>query len=258
MLDSPEISQKTLNSPHIRRIGWEMAKGLSVQDSIRTVREKLKKKLKDPFYAELREKKIEAEKNALTDPLTGLHNRRVLEKELKQEFSEANRFNHDLTVVMIDLDRFKLINDTYGHSVGDEFLRIMAEAIKQTFRESDTTARYGGEEFCVILPETSTKITEQIIERLNKKYVDLQTKNSLIKGRGITELNTMSIGMVSLRESDQTRHEVVATAEELLTRADQALYAAKSRGRNQTVKYGSKEYWEYIEIEKQKLAEEKK
>jgi len=157
-----------------------------------------------------------AQKFALTDPLTRLYNRRMGIASLDQAMARSQRSGVDLTVLMIDLDQFKKLNDTYGHVQGDQALRATADVLRMTVRKGDTVCRYGGEEFMVVLPETSTEEAAVLATRLF----------TAVEARGHEEKLpiTVSIGQASVRQGD--------TAESLLNRADKALYASKAGGRN--------------------------
>ena len=157
-----------------------------------------------------------AQKFALTDPLTRLFNRRMGITSLDQAIARSHRSGVDLTVLMIDLDQFKKLNDTYGHVQGDQALRATADVLRKTLRRSDTICRYGGEEFMVVLPETSAEESAVLAARLF----------TAVEARGHEEKLpiTVSIGQASVRQED--------SAESLLNRADRALYASKAGGRN--------------------------
>ncbi len=157
-----------------------------------------------------------AQKFALTDPLTRLFNRRMGITSLDQAIARSHRSGVDLTVLMIDLDQFKKLNDTYGHVQGDQALRATADVLRKTLRRSDTICRYGGEEFMVVLPETSAEESAVLAARLF----------TAVEARGHEEKLpiTVSIGQASVRHED--------SAESLLNRADRALYASKAGGRN--------------------------
>lgn len=157
------------------------------------------------------------EKFALTDPLTRLFNRGVGIQRLGQELARAKRAGAPLTVLMLDLDDFKILNDTRGHLVGDMALREAANVIAKSLRRSDTVCRYGGEEFLVILPDTSLEEASVSATRI---FTAVQEA-----GERLDLPLTVSIGLATVHpESD--------TVESVLTRADRALYASKSRGRN--------------------------
>jgi diguanylate cyclase (GGDEF)-like protein/PAS domain S-box-containing protein len=177
-----------------------------------------------------KQKKIEAElKQAITtaeflsntDELTGLNNRRAFFMEGKRTFSQAVRFKHSVTVMMMDLDHFKRVNDTYGHSAGDMTLKMIADLIRNTIREIDIVGRIGGEEFAFVLPETSIKEAVNLGERIKGKI----SATTFVFGDEKFNLTT-SIGICSSQTSDET-------LESILIKADEALYLAKSLGRDQ-------------------------
>jgi len=158
---------------------------------------------------------------ALTDPLTGVYNRRGLFDLAKVDFLRSLSLGHPLSGIMIDLDHFKNINDTYGHSAGDQVLRELAKRCKNCVRGLDYVGRYGGEEFLVILPETNINIGMIVAERLRKVIAG----KPIIVGEDL-ELNvTASLGIAQ-------RDENTTTLEMLINRADQAMYVAKHKGRN--------------------------
>ena len=157
------------------------------------------------------------ESMARTDDLTGLYNRRYLNEQLEQAWAQASRSGRPLAFMMIDLDRFKAINDKFGHQQGDEVLRRAAKVIEANCRQVDVTARYGGDEFCVLMPNTEVDQAAQAAERILREYENT--------GRGKSEDAEplrMSIGIAHI---DLSRP---ANAEQLIQHADEAMYAAKS------------------------------
>ncbi|MCP4409238.1 MAG: sensor domain-containing diguanylate cyclase [Gammaproteobacteria bacterium] len=155
------------------------------------------------------------------DPLTGLYNRNVLEQQLNDEIHRAVRYNHALSIFMLDIDHFKPINDTYGHGIGDTVLRSFATVLESSIRKTDYATRYGGEEFVVILPETSPPKAEELAERLRNQVAEYS-----IPIEDDEELNiTTSIGVSTFPEHGKSW-------EDLLNAADSAMYAAKDGGRN--------------------------
>ncbi len=164
----------------------------------------------------------ELEHLATHDPLTGLYNRNMLEQLLNDEIHRATRYNHAISVFMLDIDRFKPINDTYGHRTGDTVLRGFAKVLENSIRKTDYAARYGGEEFVVILPETPLAKAKELAERLRNKIAGHSI--SIEDGK---ELNiTVSVGIATFPQHAQSW-------EDLLETADKAMYAAKKAGRNQ-------------------------
>lgn len=158
---------------------------------------------------------------ALLDPLTHLGNRGALDNALRRELQLAERHLYELSLLMIDVDHFKRINDEHGHARGDEILQLIARTIENVCRETDISFRYGGEEFVVLLRKTSEAGARIIAERLRKEI------SNITVGKHGRELKpTVSIG-ISTRECGQKEH-----ISDLFDRADKALYLAKSSGRN--------------------------
>jgi len=160
---------------------------------------------------------------AHTDPLTHLLNRRALTIRLVAELERVRRYNSPLTMLMIDLDHFKLVNDTYGHLVGDEVLRGVGLILQRSVRSVDMVARYGGEEFVVVLPETGEQGAVAFAERMRQRV----EQHTFEAQRATPARVTVSIGVSCF----PALH--VESAEDLFARADAALYRAKERGRNQ-------------------------
>lgn len=158
-----------------------------------------------------------------TDPLTGAFNRRRFMGALEQEWSRVKRYRRALAVLMLDIDHFKKVNDTWGHGVGDEALKRLAEACHASLRSHDIFARFGGEEFGVLLPEVSELHAVAVAERLRQRVADLE-----IPADGQTIRITVSVGIAHV---DGAEGDVPAAAK-LIEAADDALYAAKSEGRN--------------------------
>jgi len=165
---------------------------------------------------------------ALLDPLTRLGNRAALDNALHRELQLAERHKHELSLLMIDVDHFKAINDQHGHARGDDVLQAIANTIAHVCRESDISFRFGGEEFVVLLRKTNEAGAGIIAERLRAEV----SKISLSQN-GKTIQPTVSIG-ISTRVADQKEH-----IEELFDRADKALYEAKQAGRNRVMNSSS-------------------
>ncbi|WP_052391785.1 GGDEF domain-containing protein [Paraburkholderia bannensis] len=164
-------------------------------------------------------------KISLTDALTGLSNRRALDNRLDEEWRRASRKNRQLSILFIDIDRFKLFNDEYGHAVGDEVLRSVAQAIgSQARRAQDMAARYGGEEFAVVLPDTDAQEAAQIAERVRQAVQGLRIAHA----KSDTGAVTVSVGCATIKATPG----VEDGAEKLLESADAQLLIAKSSGRN--------------------------
>ncbi len=161
---------------------------------------------------------------SVTDSLTGAHNREYFEARLMAELSYARRHGSELGLLMLDLDHFKQVNDTFGHQVGDFVLVELASAISSNMRAEDVFARYGGEEFAIILRDTSADIAHSVGERFR-----LIVESLRIEYDGHRIPVTVSVGAASVAECPEK------TAAALVARADQRLYAAKHAGRNRVV-----------------------
>lgn len=156
---------------------------------------------------------------SIYDELTGLHNYRFLTQIYKREISRANRYGLPLTVLLVDVDHFKKVNDSYGHENGNDVLKRIAEIIMESVREADIPARYGGEEFVILLPETDQKYGYQVAERIRQKVA-----GHIFFFGGVT----VSVGLASHNTANQSQ-------DDLLSRADMAMYSAKKNGRNRVV-----------------------
>lgn len=175
-------------------------------------------------------KQLEAElfHQASTDPLTGISNRRYFLLQAEQDLRRAQRFTRELSVLMIDLDHFKTVNDRLGHAAGDVVLESVVKACLAALRQADVMGRLGGEEFGVILPETDMPGAKEVAERIRKNV----REKAVITPKGVVEA-TISVGVATYREGD-------TSVDELFHRADQALYRAKDRGRDCVVLDDSK------------------
>lgn len=163
---------------------------------------------------------------AATDALTGLPNRRVLDQRLTEELRRAQRYRKPLSLMLLDVDRFKKVNDSYGHLAGDAVLKTLAKLFVKQIRDVDFVARYGGEEFMFILPETDNVGAELAAQRIRRAVADSSVP--LPDGREVNV--TVSIGIVCFPHCG-------GSVQELTERADRALYAAKLAGRNQVKLY---------------------
>lgn len=168
-------------------------------------------------------------KHATLDALTGFYNRQQLDERIKQEISSAKRKHTSLCVIMTDIDFFKRVNDTYGHSTGDLVLKTVAKIMRSHLREYDIAARYGGEEFVIILPSTKEDEAQHVAERLRKaiekKIIDIEKVNTKNNEKNISV--TISLGVYSYHLNDKPAN--------VIMNADKALYQAKEHGRNQVV-----------------------
>ena len=177
------------------------------------------------FNDRLRESVTQTIELAVTDALTGLNNRRYLDKHLSLLFDRAVARGRTLSVCITDIDRFKSVNDTYGHDAGDEVLKEFAARIRSTVRGADLACRFGGEEFVVVMPDTHPETAAAVAERL--RFV-VESEPFVLRQSGVSLNITASLGICS------TAHGV-ASAEDLLRQADRALYEAKHGGRNRVV-----------------------
>ena len=167
-------------------------------------------------------------KHATMDALTGLNNRRQFEMRLNQEIATSRRKNTPLCCMMLDVDYFKKVNDTYGHAAGDCVLKAVSNLISKEIREYDIASRYGGEEFFILLPQTNIEEASFVAQRLRKAVEEAKMDISEAKVPNLTHIKiTVSIGV-----SD---YNSVESAEEFYHNADKALYEAKNRGRNKVV-----------------------
>ena len=169
-------------------------------------------------------------RSGFTDVLTGWHNRRYLQVRLKEELARASRDRDNLVCLMLDVDHFKRVNDTWGHAAGDAVLRELAQRIDAEVRASDVAARYGGEEFVVLLPATETHDAERLAERIRRAIG--ATPFTLPNGESTTI--TASIGIAGIAPGRQAR-DLKTLGDSLIARADVALYRAKSDGRDRVV-----------------------
>jgi len=163
---------------------------------------------------------------SITDPLSGLYNRRHFLSLAEKELERARRYRTPFSVVLVDVDRFKQYNDTYGHGEGDVVLKALGESIRKTFRTMDTGFRYGGEEFLVLLPETTSVQALIPTERLRKGFSGIPFRPR--PGEAPRQV-TLSIGAAEFREE--------FSVSDLVRAADRAMYSAKNAGRNRTVRY---------------------
>ncbi len=159
---------------------------------------------------------------SLLDSLTNLYNRRHLDQRLEEEVARANRYGGPLTCLMLDIDRFKSVNDRYGHQEGDAVLRMVANVLRQATRISDVVGRYGGEEFTILAPETDLAAGAVLAERIRSSVA---AQEVLLDGEKVRV--TISIGLAQHVRRD--------TGADLIAAADGALYAAKAAGRDRVV-----------------------
>ena len=167
------------------------------------------------------------------DALTGLYNRWFVIEKLEGEMNRALRHGSPMSLLMLDIDHFKRINDTWGHPAGDQVLQAIGKLLRESCRVFDVAGRYGGEEFCIVLPETPPGNTNVVAERIRRRLESTE----LPCGDGSIVV-TASIGIAGLGEQSD-----VLSPGALIDRADRALYSAKSRGRNRV------EMWDHALLE---------
>ncbi|MGI4757591.1 MAG: GGDEF domain-containing protein [Janthinobacterium lividum] len=163
---------------------------------------------------------VTLKQQANVDPLTGLFNRRYLDEKLAEELERAERYGLPLAILLIDVDRFKAVNDTHGHQTGDEVLTRVAQVVSSNVRVNDIAVRYGGEEILVVAPETDRKAAFSLAERLRGSVEALSLRSST----GSTLHVSISVGVAQFRPAEP--------GPAFVSRADHALYEAKSNGRN--------------------------
>lgn len=174
----------------------------------------------DERTAELKEANETISRLAAIDELTELYNRRYFNERLHATLSAARRHEYSLSMIMIDLDHFKVVNDTFGHSEGDLVLKAFANLLREMIRAEDVAARWGGEEFIIILPHTNSDAAAALSERIRVAFEQHPTTVTPIA-------LSASFGVVQLQETDD--------ADSLIRRADAALYRAKAEGRNRVI-----------------------
>jgi diguanylate cyclase (GGDEF)-like protein len=204
---------------------------------LRKKNEKVKKQVQniDHLNKELRSalenldsRNMEIQKLVITDKLTGLYNRHYMMTVLEDEIMRYTRKGYQFSILMLDIDDFKSVNETYGHLFGDEVLSGLGGILKKTTRTYDRTFRFGGEEFVVVLPETEQTIAWMVAERIREAFAEKQFGAKTDDGEEKVS-RTVSIGVTSYTEN--------LGVEEFLKQADDALYEAKSRGKNRVVRY---------------------
>jgi diguanylate cyclase (GGDEF)-like protein len=183
----------------------------------------------DAYVAEMEQMNRRLEELSVRDPLTGLYNRRYFQDRLANEFQRAQRHDRPLAVLMVDIDFFKSVNDTYGHQVGDEVLRSVALLMVNQTRATDITARYGGEEFIAVLPETDHGGALRVAEKLRESVAVAPLHRIETEGGEAFSIHcTVSIGIAGYKAG-------MTDPAMLIHEADRALYMAKGSGRNRAI-----------------------
>ncbi|MBT8349867.1 MAG: GGDEF domain-containing protein [Deltaproteobacteria bacterium] len=171
------------------------------------------------------------EKDSINDPLMGIYNLRYLERRLEEEINRSRRYNFSLSLLMLDVDHFKQVNDTYGHQVAEIVLKKLAQVILGLARETDFVARYGGEEIVIVLPNTPISAAALMAERCRNQVQKKLIISSDESGGKTIDGITISIGVSSRLDENSDMHM-------LIEHAKMALNKAKERGRNQVAIYG--------------------
>ena len=166
--------------------------------------------------------------NSSRDSLTGLYNRWYVMDKIEAEINRSLRHGAPLSLMMLDIDHFKQVNDTYGHMAGDQVLQSVGKLLRESCRVYDVPGRYGGEEFCILLPETKLDNTSVVANRIRERF-----EATGVNVPGASVVVTASIGVAGLESND-----TVLTGAGLIDRADKALYVAKEHGRNRV------EFWD--------------
>jgi diguanylate cyclase (GGDEF)-like protein len=200
----------------------ELMERKRTENELRLVNQKLQFQLE-----QIQSLQLELREQAIRDPLTGLYNRRYLKEILDHELASAERESYPISFVMMDIDHFKKINDTFGHNTGDLILQNLANQLLSQARVGDIICRYGGEEILAVLPNVSIETAYQITERWRISFED--SKQTLTVSRENVETRaTISCGISTFPFNGSTR-------DELIYAADMAMYKAKEMGRNQTI-----------------------
>jgi len=176
-------------------------------------------------------KKIENRKEKFIDELTQIGNRKFLEETVPKFLDQEKRTEKNATILMLDIDHFKFVNDTHGHSAGDTALQNITQIIKQSIRNSDFVFRYGGEKFTVFLPNTDISQAEMVAEKIRENVA-----NAGIYKRTIS-IGCMSTDQLDNWKEDQSQLDMRELMDDLIKKADRALYFSKENGRNQVNVY---------------------
>lgn len=218
----PEIVEKNLSLWRVKQENHQL--NTKLQQTLEEVRIKNR---------QLEEAVRQLQTMAATDPLTGLANRRAFNQSLARYFADASRQGHDLTVIMVDMDNFKKLNDTLGHQRGDEILQAVAQCLEASCRKSDVIGRFGGDEFVVVLPQTDPLVARQVGQRVFDSF-DRHLSHGAGRDAAACDVS-LSMGIASLSLTQPQ------TPDQLLAQADHALYRAKNSGKSRMSVYGVQE-----------------
>jgi diguanylate cyclase len=198
-----------------------METGQRMRTTVQDLRTELQASIADT--RKLKEELKRLHNEVLTDPLTGLVNRRGLDAAFEQIHQDAAQYGRPCSAILVDVDHFKRVNDSFGHLFGDQVLKSVAGTLRQRARDTDLVARLGGEEFLIVLPDTDARQAQAVAEDM-RAFVERAELRSRASAAMITKI-TISAGVTARRPQDTTT--------EMIARADSAMYRAKSRGRNQ-------------------------
>jgi len=220
--------------------GFERALGVEIERHLKTA-ELERRSLRDEqrmrravsrlkqSRRELHETRQRWEQDALCDPLTGVGNRRAYEHHLSRMFAEACRYEQDLSLLMLDMDRFKAVNDRWGHGAGDELLQLAGQVLGSCCRDCDVVCRYGGDEFVVLLPHTGADGAQALARRALRQFAGAAKRQFIGRGRTDPPAVSLSVGAASLRRSRPINPGVLAE------QADAALQQAKRSRRGRVI-----------------------
>ncbi len=196
-----------------------------LEDQVRLRTEELEGEIRErkKIENELRKSEHKFRELSIKDGLTGLYNARYFFRQIESEVERCSRYEHPLSLILMDIDDFKLFNDTYGHLQGDKVLACLAKTILKMIRRNDSAYRYGGEEFVVILPETSAEEAVAVAERIRQTFA----LENQCQGAVPPVFKTVSVGVAEYIGGEQTT--------QLIERADQKMYYAKTHGKNRVV-----------------------
>jgi diguanylate cyclase len=218
---SGELDRPNLSEARIKTLIEHVVQATHAMEA-RSKTLELEVKASSNEVAQLRERLETVRREALTDPLTGIPNRKAFETELERAMGSSVETKEPLSLMLCDIDHFKQFNDTWGHQTGDQVLRLVANCIQENVKGRDTAARFGGEEFAVVLPQTALSDAVRLANQIRSK---VESKKLVKKSNGdILGVITISIGVA--------QYDMKETAESFVQRADACLYAAKRSGRN--------------------------